>query len=107
MAVGTCLLAGQSIYFNEVTVVACDQAHDAEVTLVFAATDILDGDASDNQCHQAVIDYVGAGYAGVGPAGLDYSWLLPPDAPAPGPVVCTAYSLSGSPDLTGSVKANG
>jgi len=107
LSIGACLIAGQSIDTTGVTIVPCSQAHDSEVTLIFTAADPGDGDVSDAQCKQAVIDYVGSNYAAVGPNGLDYSWLLPPNVTAQAPVVCTAYSLSGQPDLTGSVKGQG
>jgi len=107
VSVGSCLIAGQNQLTHQATVVSCDQAHDSEVTLVFTAADPSDGKTSDATCKQAIIEYVGADYSDVGPNGLDYSWLLPTDMTASGPVVCTAYSKSQQPDLTGSVKGLG
>jgi len=108
---GDCLMQPADETFSDLTVVGCNQAHDAEITNIF---DMPDGSfnqddvtAAGEQCEAAAETYVGPHYADLG---LDWNYFSPTsDSWADGDreIDCIIYTLSGNPDLTSSTKGQG
>jgi len=114
--VGDCLISADlDNEFSEVPAVPCTEAHDSEVIYIF---DMPDGDydsdaidsAGDDQCPQAIVNYVGPNYDTVSSEGLDWYYFSPTEeswAQGDREVDCIAYARSDTNELTSSVKGLG
>ena len=116
MYVGDCLISSNlDDEFNEVPAVPCTDPHDSEVIYIF---DMPDGDwdedaieaAGDDQCAQAIIDYVGPNYDTVTSEGLDWNYFSPTSESwdqGDREIDCVAFTNSFDDELTSSVKGLG
>ena len=114
--VGDCLISSDlDSSFSDVPAVPCTEAHDSEVFYLFDMPDgTFDEDAIDDaagqECPRALNSYVGPNYASVGSEGLDWSYFVPTEdswANGDREVDCVAYAVSGTNELTSSVKGLG
>ena len=116
LKVGDCIISSElKDNFTEVPKVACTEAHDSEVILIFDIADktfdqtSIDTQAKD-KCEPALASYVGPNYATVGTQGLDWNYFSPTsDSFAKGDreIDCIAMTISGDSELTSSVKGLG